>query len=363
MRGEKTLRRVLPSNVLGAGSRWRVQLRRSAPSATDSEPGSNGSRAVLRRNSSSVGTTRSERRLPPGLPVPWGPSSGLSPLSSSFRAPPMKLLLKSAKFAALVLGLTASATAQVAPWTQLTLSVNPATRERPATATDGNVLYLYGGQSGTTTSTYANLMAFNGTAWTTISATGTACGPRAGAVMAWDSARGKLVVFSGNGAAGVWATLRHDHLGMGFGQRLVPEVPGDGARQPLARRRQRLRPRSRRRVPRRQRQDHSELRHRLHLERDLGLGRHELDPAHQHGPHGPERCARLPLGHPRPDLLRRHDRHRRPERRGHVQVRRRDQHVVASRSPPRSPRAMSSAPRRRDSTRRTRTTTRSRARS
>jgi hypothetical protein len=118
----------------------------------------------------------------------------------------MKLLLKSAKFAALVLGLTASATAQVAPWTQLTLSVNPATRERPATATDGNVLYLYGGQSGTTTSTYANLMAFNGTAWTTISATGTACGPRAGAVMAWDSARGKLVVFSGNGAAGVWAT-------------------------------------------------------------------------------------------------------------------------------------------------------------
>jgi hypothetical protein len=119
----------------------------------------------------------------------------------------MNFTLKAASLAALVLGLAGSATAQVAPWTQLTLTVNPATRERPATATDGNVLYLYGGQNGTTTSTYANLMAFDGTSWTTVSATGTACGARAGAVMAWDSARGKLVVFSGQGAAGVWGTF------------------------------------------------------------------------------------------------------------------------------------------------------------
>jgi hypothetical protein len=99
------------------------------------------------------------------------------------------------------------ATAQVAPWNQLSLVANPATRERPATATDGNVLYLYGGQNNTTTSTFASLMAFNGLNWTTLTPTNASCGPRASAVMAWDDARDKLVVFSGQGAGGVWGTL------------------------------------------------------------------------------------------------------------------------------------------------------------
>jgi len=116
----------------------------------------------------------------------------------------MNHLLKSAVFAAAALGFVASASAQVAPWTQVFPSTSPSARERGVTATDGAVLYMYGGQSGTTTSTYANFWSFDGSNWTQISAAGTACGPRAGAVMAWDSARGKLVVFGGNGAGGTW---------------------------------------------------------------------------------------------------------------------------------------------------------------
>ncbi len=116
----------------------------------------------------------------------------------------MKTALHLASLALAVGAVATSATAQVAPWTQLFPSNSPSSRERPATATDGNVLYMYGGQSGTTTSTYANFWSFDGSNWTQLSATGAACGPRAGAVMAWDTARGKLVVFGGNGAGGVW---------------------------------------------------------------------------------------------------------------------------------------------------------------
>lgn len=141
----------------------------------------------------------------------------------------MKFALGIGTLVAAAFGLNTVAFAQVAPWTQLTLGVNPATRERPATATDGNVLYLYGGQSNTTTSTYANLMKFDGTAWTTLSATGSACGPRAGAVMAWDTARGRLVVFSGQGSGGVWgtydtATWEWDPVG-GWSQKFPTTVP------------------------------------------------------------------------------------------------------------------------------------------
>ena len=141
----------------------------------------------------------------------------------------MQFNRKLAAVLAVVLGAASSATAQVAPWTTLTLPANPSARERAATATDGNALYLYGGQSGTATSTYANLMRFDGTTWTTVSATGTACGPRAGAVMAWDTARGKLVVFGGNGAGGTWllfdtSTWEWDPVG-GWAQKTPANVP------------------------------------------------------------------------------------------------------------------------------------------
>jgi hypothetical protein len=117
----------------------------------------------------------------------------------------MRPIFESLASAAGILAVAASASAQVAPWTQLTLPANPTARERASTATDGTLLYTYGGQSGTSTSSYGNLWSFNGTTWTQVTATGASCGARCSPVMAWDTARGKLVVFSGKGAAGVWA--------------------------------------------------------------------------------------------------------------------------------------------------------------
>ncbi|MBK8974400.1 MAG: hypothetical protein IPM29_00590 [Planctomycetes bacterium] len=102
--------------------------------------------------------------------------------------------------------MAAGVSAQSVPWTQQSPSGSlPLLRERTFTATDGVVYYMYGGQSGTTTTGRDDLWSWNGTAWTQLTPSGSGAGTRVGGVMAYDSVRGKLVVFSGKGTGGVWA--------------------------------------------------------------------------------------------------------------------------------------------------------------
>ena len=101
--------------------------------------------------------------------------------------------------------LTAGATAQTFDWDlQSPSGSRPIARERTFTATDGNVYYLYGGQSGTTTTGRDDLWSWDGTAWTLLTASGSGAGTRVGGVMAWDPVRSKLVAFSGKGTGGDW---------------------------------------------------------------------------------------------------------------------------------------------------------------
>ncbi len=111
---------------------------------------------------------------------------------------------------AFVGGLAATAGAQSFPWTTLSPTNAPSPRERVGSATDGSVIYLYGGQVGTSTIPYANLLAFDGIDWTELTAAGAGAGPRSSPVMGWDSARGKLVVFGGKGDAASWNNRLQD---------------------------------------------------------------------------------------------------------------------------------------------------------
>lgn len=106
--------------------------------------------------------------------------------------------------------LTATAGAQSFPWTTLSPTTSPSARERAGSATDGSVIYLYGGQVGTSTAPYADLLSFDGTDWTQLTASGAGAGPRSSPVMAWDSARGRLVVFGGKGDAASWNNRLQD---------------------------------------------------------------------------------------------------------------------------------------------------------
>lgn len=112
--------------------------------------------------------------------------------------------------AATLAGLAVAADAQTFPWNTLSPTTNPSSRERVGSATDGTRVYVYGGQVNTTTSPYANLLAFDGTNWTELTAAGSGAGPRSSPVMAWDAARGKLVVFGGKGDAASWNNYLQD---------------------------------------------------------------------------------------------------------------------------------------------------------
>lgn len=119
-----------------------------------------------------------------------------------------KLLMPLATAVALS-GLATVTSAQTLPWNQLSPTASPSSRERAPAATDGNVVYVYGGQVSTTTSGFDELWSFDGTTWTMLTGSGASAGPRSGPAMAWDTARGKLVVFSGKGTGGVWTN--HDN--------------------------------------------------------------------------------------------------------------------------------------------------------
>lgn len=113
-------------------------------------------------------------------------------------------------FIAFAATLAATADAQIFPWNTLSPSTSPTARERVGSATDGSVIYLYGGQVGTSTIPYDNLLAFDGTTWTELTASGTGAGPRSSPITAWDAARGKLVVFGGKGDAASWNNRLQD---------------------------------------------------------------------------------------------------------------------------------------------------------
>ncbi|MCR9243571.1 MAG: hypothetical protein NXI31_00960 [bacterium] len=80
----------------------------------------------------------------------------------------------------------------------------PLRRESPG-ATDGTHMYVFGGQSGNSGGSRLNdLWQFDGQVWTQMTANGAAGSPpaRTQAGVTWDTARGRLVVFGGNDAAG-----------------------------------------------------------------------------------------------------------------------------------------------------------------
>ncbi|MCB9882070.1 MAG: hypothetical protein H6834_09785 [Planctomycetes bacterium] len=97
------------------------------------------------------------------------------------------------------LALTSALGAQPLPWNQVAASTSLTARERAAMASDGNVIYLYGGQVGTTTVGYDDLWSFDGTNWTLITPSGASAGPRSNPGVAWDASRQVLVVYGGMG--------------------------------------------------------------------------------------------------------------------------------------------------------------------
>ncbi len=116
----------------------------------------------------------------------------------------MTKLTKIALLSSLTL-LAAEASAQAFPWRQQAAGGTlPLVRERTFTATDGNVYYMYGGQSSTTVTGRDDLWSWDGTTWTQVTAPGAGAGTRVGGVMGWDPVRGKLVVFSGKGTGNDW---------------------------------------------------------------------------------------------------------------------------------------------------------------
>ncbi|MEZ6037948.1 MAG: kelch repeat-containing protein [Planctomycetota bacterium] len=118
----------------------------------------------------------------------------------------MNSLLKTAALSALA----AAANAQAFNWTLETPTASPTARERVATATDGTLYYLYGGQNGTSVTGLDQLWSYDGTTWTLQTGAGASCGTRAGASAAFDIARGKLVVFGGKLSFATGAPLLND---------------------------------------------------------------------------------------------------------------------------------------------------------
>ncbi len=118
---------------------------------------------------------------------------------------PIHSILKPLATTVALWSLASAASAQVLPWNELSPTASPSNRERSAAATDGTSVLLFGGQVSTTTNGYDELWSFDGITWTLQTASGTGPGPRTSPAMAWDTARGKLVVFSGKGTGGIWA--------------------------------------------------------------------------------------------------------------------------------------------------------------
>jgi len=107
-------------------------------------------------------------------------------------------LIKPVATAAALGLLTLEASAQTLPWvTNYQDYSTPAGRERVFCGTDGNVVYMYGGQNGSTTPGYDELYSCDGYNFTLLTASGTGAGPRTGGASCYDVARGKFVVFGG----------------------------------------------------------------------------------------------------------------------------------------------------------------------
>ncbi|MEZ6037951.1 MAG: hypothetical protein R3F29_10750 [Planctomycetota bacterium] len=111
---------------------------------------------------------------------------------------------------AVLAGLATAANAQAFNWTLETPGTSPTARERVATGTDGTLYYLYGGQNGTSVTNLDDLWTYDGTTWTQQSVPGFGPGTRAGAVGAYDVARGKFVVFGGKESFATGAPLLND---------------------------------------------------------------------------------------------------------------------------------------------------------
>ena len=111
---------------------------------------------------------------------------------------------------AVLSGLAAAANAQAFNWTLESLAAVPGARERTATGTDGTLYYMYGGQTGAAFAGNDELWTYDGTNWTLVTASGASAGTRVGAVGAFDTARGKFVVFGGHNTNGVAGTHDND---------------------------------------------------------------------------------------------------------------------------------------------------------
>ena len=75
--------------------------------------------------------------------------------------------------------LAATANAQAFNWTLEAPTALPGNRERTATGTDGALYYMYGGQNGSSVAGLDELWSYDGTTWSTLSATGASAGTRA----------------------------------------------------------------------------------------------------------------------------------------------------------------------------------------
>lgn len=106
--------------------------------------------------------------------------------------------------------LAAAANAQAFNWTLEAPTALPGNRERTATGTDGALYYMYGGQNGSSVAGLDELWSYDGTTWSTLSATGASAGTRAGAVGAFDTTRNKFVVFGGKESFASGAPLLND---------------------------------------------------------------------------------------------------------------------------------------------------------
>src|SRR5688572_9422326 len=99
---------------------------------------------------------------------------------------------------AIALLAAAAAQAPGAHWTQLTTNTPPSTRENPGVS-DGSWFYVFGGipVSGPLRSNALHRYDPVANLWTTLSAEGAPGAPtaRAQGAVAWDFARGRLVVF------------------------------------------------------------------------------------------------------------------------------------------------------------------------
>ncbi len=103
-----------------------------------------------------------------------------------------------------------AANAQAFNWVLEAPATSPSARERTATATDGTLYYLFGGQNGTVTAGFDELWSYDGTSWLQLSTSGSGPGPRSGAIAGFDVARGKLVLFGGKLGFGATDPLLND---------------------------------------------------------------------------------------------------------------------------------------------------------